>query len=743
MAQFTSIGKDGKPYNVEASSQQEADAILMAAMDDPSNYSEPPAQATQAQFPEGTETLDIPETGGRLYRTPDGQVGYVDPTYSTTDPLIIQRIQTGEPLESILGQGFQESAIQRNPALARAVTYGAGLPFVGEYIDEMAGMMSGPEAETGAKTLRTAMEEQRPVESIAGQVATGVATTAPMGTLMPAQTTTRLGRAIERGVQGGVFGGIEGGVSGYGAGTTPEERADIAKERGLFGLALGAPLGAGGGLIEGAYEAARRVNITDLSRELGISDDAATIIMREAMSGSSAADIDKRLSDMGSSARLANAGPAAKNLLDIIQAQSPQALETVTAGVRQAGREIRSEFDQSMDDLLGQAPIGPKAVFQEIRERTAPERDRLYNEAYTSIINYGSEKGEELLSVINRVPERYLEEAAQKANDLIQIEGLFVPQIKVVERNGRKVIEEQPNIIQLDYLKRGLNDIVMDNTDNITREISSEGMNARRLSADLNNALQNISPAYKKAVEAGFDTIQESEATRLMMNFNKSRFEDWRNLIVRASGETRQQIKESMKKMLRSNIQESLDNARATLQNPESTAESVNAALKVFKDYTTGAARNKLRLLMNGEEFRAFNQQMKKIGEQLDLQSKTARGSQTALRTQGAERVARVAEPGVVDLATSGEIASAGRQAIKSIIGPIADDDIELMNILNEVGSSLLQRRGDAEARRIAGIIRRIRDNEPVTAQEAQQAGQVIQSYIRSGIYEPAQQTTD
>jgi len=740
---FSSIGKDGISYNLEASSQEEADAKLMAAMDDPANYSQPSVQPTQAQFPEGTRTIDIPETGGKLYQMPDGQVGYVDPTFSTTDPQTIQRIQTGEPLESIIGQSFQESAIQVNPALARGVTYAAGIPFAGESIDELAGMVSGPQAESGARQLRGAMEEQRPIESAVGQMGVGIATTAPLGTVLPAATTTRLGRAVERGAQGGLFGGAEGYVSGYGAGTTPEERSQIAKERGLFGVALGTPLGAAGGLLEGAIESAKRIDISELSRELGISDDAATIIMREAMSGTPAADIDKKLADMGSNARLANAGPAAKNLLDIVQAQSPQALETVSAGVRQAGREVRDEFDQTMDELLGPPAIGPKAIFQEARERTAPERQRLYKEAYSTVINYASSKGENLMNVINRIPERYLKDAARIANERMQIDELVVPQFKVVQRNGRAVVEQEPNIVQLDYLKRALGDIVSDGTDNITGELSSEAQGAQKLYNLLNNALQDASPTYKQAVNAGLDTIQESQAARLMTQFTKNSYEDWRNLILRSTGEARNQLKETMQKMLRVNIQEAVDNAKATIQNPDATTESVNAALKVFKDYTTGAGRKKLRLVMDGQTFKDFNQQMRRIAEQLDLQSKTGRGAQTAFRTQGAGRVASIAEPGVVQLATSGELAGAGRQAIKAIIGPIADDDIELMNILNEVGSSLLERRGDAESRRIAGIIKKIRDNEPVTAAEAQQAGQTIQAYIRSGIYEPAQQTTD
>ena len=195
--------------------------------------------------------------------------------------------------------------------------------------------------------------------------------------------------------------------------------------------------------------------------------------------------------------------------------------------------------------------------------------------------------------------------------------------------------------------------------------------------------------------------------------------------------------------MLRTQIDETLGNARAVISNPDSTTESVNAALKLFKDMTTGNARKKLRLLMDNETFKDFQLQMRKIAEQLDLQAKTSRGSATAFRTQGSEAIDEVLEPGIIRSAVSGELGVAGRKLIDSILGSIADTDTEKMKVLEEVGTALLVQRGDVEARRIAGIIKRIRLNEPVTAEEAQMAAQTIQAFVRSGIYESAQQATN
>lgn len=728
---FKVIGPDGKPYDVEANSLAEAEQKV----NDPANWVEA-TEPTSARFPEGSFTIDVPETGGVIYQTPTGDAGYVDKNFSTTDPITLQRIQMGENPGDIFKQGTQESIVQTNPVLSRGVTYSAGIPFVGEYIDEMS-------SNTGdARLLRGAMEETRPIESAIGQIGVGIATTAPLGTIAPAFTSSKVGRAAERAVQGGLFGAGEGVVSGYGAGEDAEERRRIATERGLFGAVVGSPLGAVGGLVEGIVEKAKRINYSELARELGISDDAATVIGKLATEGASVDEIERRLLSMGSQARLANAGPAAKNLLDIAQAGG--AVETVTEGVRQAGREVREDFEESLDSILGTPAIGPKQVFMESAQRTATQRQKAYQDAYSVIIDYTSSKGKKLLGVLDTIPERYMDDALQKANELMQIDGLVVPQFKTIVANGKRKISQAPSIIQLDYLKRALGDIIEDNTDKVTGQLNSTGAQAKKLHYRLKDMLDDVSPTYKKAVAMGLDNIQEGQAARYVDNFNKTSFEDFRSLVLRASGQSGDALKAAMKRMLRTKIDTLLGDARATISNPQATDETVSAALKTFKDFTTGNARKKLRLILSADEYKAFQTQMDKIGEQLDLQAKTSRGSATAFRQQGAEMVEEITSPGVVaSITEQGDLPQAGSKFLVSLMGPIGGDNIKAMNILNEVGSSLLERRGDAETMRIVGIIKRIRDSEPVTQAEAQMAGQVIQSYMRSAGYETAQQTTD
>jgi hypothetical protein len=93
-----------------------------------------------------------------------------------------------------------------------------------------------------------------------------------------------------------------------------------------------------------------------------------------------------------------------------------------------------------------------------------------------------------------------------------------------------------------------------------------------------------------------------------------------------------------------------------------------------------------------------------------------------------------------VDTALSGNLPAAGKEIINNLLGSIGGDPDKLTSVLNEVGTALMLRRGDANARRIAGIIRKIRDGEQVSQREAQEAAQTVLAFTKSSITEPTQQ---
>jgi len=300
MAEFTLTGQDGKKYAVTAATEAEAKVMLAEQFAPPQ---------TSAKLPAGSQETKIAQTGGTVYKTPDGAMGYVDPSFSTNDPQEVQRILSGEDPRKIFQQRTSQSITSMNPVRTRLANAASYIPFMGEYVDEIAGTYN-PQAASDIRLAQQSFKATNPVEATVEGLATAIGTTAPLGRVIPAYTTTRAGRGLQRGAEGGMFGGVEGFVSGYGAGNTPEERRQMALERGMFGTIFGAPLAAAGGIAEGMYEGSKRINVTELAKELGISNDAATVISRLALAGSTPQQIDARLTLMGSNARLANSGQA-------------------------------------------------------------------------------------------------------------------------------------------------------------------------------------------------------------------------------------------------------------------------------------------------------------------------------------------------------------------------------------------------------------------------------------------------
>ena len=168
---------DGKQYNVEAASKDDAQSMV----DDRSNFEV--GGDTSQQLPQGTITE--PRGRGTVYQTPEGQVGYFDEAYSTTDPEEIRRIIGGEDPAEMFQQRVYEDVVQQSPAAARGAVGLRGVPFAGEYLDELGGVVGGPQTEANVRLAQKAMEETRPIESALLETGVGMASTMPLAMAMP------------------------------------------------------------------------------------------------------------------------------------------------------------------------------------------------------------------------------------------------------------------------------------------------------------------------------------------------------------------------------------------------------------------------------------------------------------------------------------------------------------------------------------------------------------------------------
>jgi len=186
--------------------------------------------------------LMLTDDGGRIYDTPEGLV-FTSPGYSTSDQKVIREIieqqkkKGGKTPREMAESRIRQDILGQAPIASRGASAMQGVPFVGEYIDELVGM-ANPRVQQNIRAAQSAMSEERPFMAGALQTGTAIAATAPLLPVRVAGTTVE--RALKTSGLGTLFGGAEGGISGYGRGETPEQRMESAKSGAMYGAAGGA-----------------------------------------------------------------------------------------------------------------------------------------------------------------------------------------------------------------------------------------------------------------------------------------------------------------------------------------------------------------------------------------------------------------------------------------------------------------------------------------------------------------------
>lgn len=733
MPSFNLTGPDGKPYNVEAESEQEAQSrlerayvrlrqqerVAQASGEAPTRT--PDGYVTQPRMPLGTKFEPGPQEG-QFYSTPTGQQGYVSGAYSTTDPEELARMRRGELPGEMYQQRMAEDIVRENPMTAYGSSFSRGVPFVGSYLDEAAGLIS-PEAEARAKTMQQSMQRAAPVTDVALQTASGIMGTGAGMYALPAMARTPLLRTGERALQGALFGGVEGAVSGYGEGETPEQR----KQRAISGGMLGAATGTFGGGVQGAIESVamrnlQNIGIPELAKELGVSETAAKIVRSTIIAGGDLEAAQRKIKDLGEEFTLASAGPATAVLLDASAAQGGAALTELQRAMPGMRQQSRQSMESTLDETLGTRGLGPRQIVAEAGARTQDARTKAYRKAYEQPISYATgAPGEEVLGVLDRISPRIKNMALTRANEMMAAD-LDLPNARqinfILNDDGTVSIEELPNVIQLDYIKKALGNIAEDSKDSITGVMKDEGTAASLLYRQLNDAIENAVPGYRTAVNLGMDTIQERQAIRLGTQFfgKGTTVEDITELLASANTGARAQIKESLARMVRTNIDETISRARATLANPDADLQEVKQAVSLL---SSRDSQNKLKLILPKSEVDKLMQELDRGIEVIGIEGTVARGSATAPRQALQRQVEQASQPGVIQSATRGEFLDAGKRVVQNLTGQTQDmAQQELDQVFADIARSLVNTRGP-EAQRIIGLIRKYQRTKSLSEQEA------------------------
>lgn len=484
---------------------------------------------------------------------------------------------------------------------------------------------------------QTQAQEQNPGSYLTGQIGGGIAQGVAAGPGILASAPSLGGRMLG----GMATGAAGGGAYGVGSGETMAERL----VQGGIGAGVG---GAVGGVFPAAATAVGAGARRFMGNQAGQAAQAATGIdpaTMRTMTGIVAADDmlgpagRAGMARAGSEAMLADAGPQARMMLDTAtQASGPAAR---VAGERIGARVDRASqaVTKAMDDALG-TPEGVQTVRQAIAKGSQAARGDAYEAAYAKPIDYAAETGQKLEQLVkSRVPKT----AIDRANQMMRAEGVQSKQIMAQLDNQGEVIgfEMLPDVRQLDYIKRGLNQLAEEQPVGALGGKSTMGGIYDKLARDLRDTVKEAVPEYGTALETAADPIRRSQGVKfgaqlLRPNVARDEVEDF---IKGATGPEKQAVAQG----IRSQIDETLANVKRSIADPNTDAREAAAAIKQL---SSRASHQKVSAVIGQEAADKLFDELDRASTAFELQAAIAQNSKTFVRQQMQQNVQQIHAPG-------------------------------------------------------------------------------------------------
>lgn len=656
----------------------------------------------------------------------------------------------GQVVDPALQAAQDERVISAYPVVGRVQEAVQGIPFIGEWADEAVEALGQPQTAENMRRVSDSFERQRPGQSTALNIGGGIAASAPAAVgaagSKAADFVMKGGNSLMRALRVGVVaapGGAVEGAASFAGRSEDGERLSEAGKGALIGGGMAAALGPLASLVgEGATNLARRIKRLDvrtIADEFGLSPEASRVV-KKALANDDLDAAAQRLSQLGEDAMLADSGPGTAALLDASANTGGTALRVARDAADGRAAQVGKRLGQTLDGLLGK-PGGVKAAAREIASETSPARQAAYDLAYSKPIDYAAVPGRKIEDVLSRVPARTMQSAVQEANDAMTASGLRNQQIMAeIADDGSVAFREMPNVQQLDFLKRALDDVARGNTDQFGR-FTEAGNRARRLSAQLRDAVREAVPEYGRALRIGGDKIQRDEALALGKNMlsRRTSLEDVQQFMRQGvSAEAKQALRQG----LREGIEEALSNVRRTITDPNTDARE---AMQLVKEMSSRANVSKLQQIIGTQRANRLLQELDRTAAALELRAAIATNSKTAIRQSIQGQVSEEAAPGLIrrTAGSAGNPLEAGQELTKTIAGidPRSMSAREKA-IFDQIAQRLVKIRG-TDAQRALAAVRRAMSGQPIKDAEAALIGRVAGGSLGLGSYQTGMQSLE
>ena len=487
---------------------------------------------------------------------------------------------------------------------------------------------------------------------------------------------------LPRILQGTVLGTTEGAIAGAGEGEEGS-RTDTAVPGALLGAGLGALFPAVGTAINATplkdllREGASRVPLIGglISAAPGLRKEAGQIAAEEVGMSQPTADAVRRavaedvassgtgaIREGGAGAMLADVGPAARGQLDTV-AQSPGGSAVAREAVEGRATRASGELDEALNEALGRpADYTPEAVAARGQRVYDPTLKEAYERAYSKAINYASERGQQLESIVQR---RVPPEAIEAANKLMRVEGNRSRQILAeVGEDGVVTFRRMPDLRQLDYITRGLNQVAF----------GSEGKGAlggksplgsayAKLAREMRNLMKEEIPEYGAATKMASQAISEKDAREVgeMLLTGRLSREDFVDALPDLGEAELKKVREGVRQY----VDDTMARVKAAFSDPNTDARE---AAKGLRELSSPESRDKLRLLMPDKADALFRR-LDEATKAFELRAGVAPNSHTFGREATKESLAAARQGTVFDQIRELDVKGLGQKAVQSALG--------------------------------------------------------------------------
>lgn len=689
-----------------------------------------------ANVPQGYSLVQETADGGKIYRKPDGQLTFTSSGYATNNQAEIQRMIQGETPGQARRTETQKQILEQSGGQAAALSAVKGIPFVGEYLDEAIGAVTGdPRQTAAAREMATAYQEQKPLEAFGGQAALGTVATLPLvpfqmaGRALQAAPTLLQGM-LKVGGAGAVAGATEGAISGFGAGEgTAEERIPSAQSGALFGGGFGALLGAGSAPVEMGVKNALQYfgnkPVRDLAKQFGISPDAAKVVLA-AIQDNDITTAQAALQRAGSSSMLAEMTPSTKNLLDAaiaLGSGGDKAQAALLARNLRGEQEMRGAFNR----FLGQ-PEDIVDVTGNIRQASSAQRQQMYDAAYNKPIDYSTLAGRQLENWQRLIPA----EALNYANKIRSMDpNARAPQILFKQNaDGTISFEELPNVEQWDLITRGLNEMAYGSPAGVMGGKSEVQSLAAKNAREIRKLVMDQVPEYRAALGLARETIEEVKAAELGFDMLSGgvTVKEVRDML---SGQNPAAV-QSMKLGLRSGLDHTLGNLKVSAANPNTEIKELMAGLSALRSRNN---MSKVRALLGDADADEFYKVLDEQATGIELAAAVATNSKTAQRQAVGRTVEEVTAPGILGTMMRGEPVNASKMVVQSITGKTPEADAaRRMGLYDDIATVLTRVQGQ-NARDALNLIQQAKAGRVLSDEQARIVAKAVTAPAAIGVF--------